>query len=129
MTQPAPKIRVSKPKEPEAERKISIYRVAARWKIPAFYARHKLLMARPARTGFNLRDIDARFLPDRAQSSVSQGAGNLSEEADSGYTVSRFSPLRNRQNWSLDTLQNHHYDAVETWVFDPKNGQNREKGQ
>jgi hypothetical protein len=44
MTQPAPKIRVSKPKEPEAERKISIYRVAARWKIPAFYARHKLLM-------------------------------------------------------------------------------------
>jgi hypothetical protein len=27
-------------------------------------ARHKLLMARPASTGFNMHDIDARFLPD-----------------------------------------------------------------
>jgi hypothetical protein len=37
-----PEICIPKPKEPEAERKISIYRVAARWKIPAFYARLKL---------------------------------------------------------------------------------------
>jgi hypothetical protein len=60
-----PQICIPKPKEPEAERKISIYRVAARWKIPAFYARHKLLMhgvpfikvEQPAIEGVMLRDL------------------------------------------------------------------------
>ena len=37
-----PEICIPRPKEPESERKISIYRVAARWKIPAFYVRLKL---------------------------------------------------------------------------------------
>jgi hypothetical protein len=39
-----PQIRLPKLKEPETERKISVRQVAARWRIPTFYARHKLLM-------------------------------------------------------------------------------------
>ena len=60
-----PQISIPRPKPPEAKRKVSLQRVAARWKVPIFYVRHTLLMngvpivsiERPAAEAVMWRDL------------------------------------------------------------------------
>jgi hypothetical protein len=60
-------MRIPKPSVPHDERKLSLSKVAARWRVPVRYARHRLLMAgvplcdvpQPSTEGVLLKDLEA----------------------------------------------------------------------